>query len=213
MSGVFHFKKLAIDIPVSAYSLMTTILHDLEKHDLSTKNHCVRVGDMSLELSQNLNLNHSLQAVCYYSGLLHDIGKLKISTEILNKPSRLTDDEYVTMKKHTDFGVELLQPLQDIQFFKEVRRAIQYHHERVDGNGYCGLSAAEIPLVSKIILVVDTVDAMTEDRAYRKGLSFHTACEELIRCSGTQFDPAIVDCFLQNLDQNKIFTGPLKKAS
>lgn len=204
MWDVLEFKKLSAEIPISAIAFIKKLLQDLDRHDSATKAHCVRVGEMALDLSKNMGLNDYEQALCYYSGLLHDVGKMKIPSEVLNKPSRLTEEEYQIVKLHTDFGVELIEPLQDLNFFREVSQAVKYHHERVDGKGYAGLSEAEIPLVSKVILVVDTVDAMTEDRVYRRGVSLDAACEELVRCSGTQFDASIVESFLDGVRNNQI---------
>jgi putative nucleotidyltransferase with HDIG domain len=179
-------------------------LQNLLAHDPATQSHCVRVSEMALSVAQNMELNVLEQAVCMYSGLLHDVGKIKIPSTIINKPGKLTDEEYAIVKRHTEYGVELIGSLTVLPFFKKVSEAILYHHERVDGKGYFGLQEKDIPLASKIILVVDTVDAMTEDRAYRKGLSLDVACEELIRCSGTQFDASIVQCFLDALRSKKM---------
>lgn len=204
MWDVLEFKNLGEAIPLSALSFIKKLIQDLDRHDSATKAHCARVGEMALALSKSMGLSYYEQALCYYSGLLHDVGKMKIPAEVLNKPSRLTEEEYKIVKLHTDFGVELIEPLQDIKFFREVSQAVKYHHERVDGKGYAGLPEAEIPLVSKVILVVDTVDAMTEDRVYRRGVSLSAACDELVRCSGTQFDASIVDCFLLAVQKNQI---------
>jgi putative nucleotidyltransferase with HDIG domain len=204
MRHVLEFQKYGVEIPMFAESYVRSLLQNLLAHDPGTQAHCVRVSQMALSVAQNMELNLLEQAVCMYSGLLHDVGKIKIPLEILNKPGKLTDDEYAIVKRHTEYGVELIGSLTALPFFKKVSEAILYHHERIDGKGYFGVQEKDIPLASKIILVVDTVDAMTEDRAYRKGLSLDVACEELIRCSGTQFDASIVESFLNALKTKKM---------
>lgn len=204
MRHVLEFQKFGVEIPMFAESYVRSLLQNLLAHDPVTQAHCVRVSQMALSVAQNMELNLLEQAVCMYSGLLHDVGKIKIPLEILNKPGKLTDDEYAIVKRHTQYGVELIGSLTVLPFFKKVSEAILYHHERIDGKGYFGVQEKDIPLASKIILVVDTVDAMTEDRAYRKGLSLDVACEELIRCSGTQFDASIVESFLNALKTKKM---------
>jgi putative nucleotidyltransferase with HDIG domain len=210
MRHVLDFKNYGVELPQFAETFMQTLLFNLEVHDSSTKAHCVRVSEMALAVAKDLNLNLMEQAVCLYSGLLHDIGKMKIPIEIINKPGKLTDEEYEIVKKHTQYGVDLIGPLTVLPFFKKVSDAILYHHERIDGKGYFNLQEQDIPLASKIILVVDTVDAMTEDRAYRKGRSLEVACDELIRCSGTQFDATIVDSFLRTIESQNL---PIAKST
>jgi HD-GYP domain-containing protein (c-di-GMP phosphodiesterase class II) len=108
----------------------------------------------------------------------------------------------------------MLAPLESLVFFKKVSEAILYHHERVDGKGYHGLPEDKIPYVSKIILVVDTVDAMTQDRPYRKGCTMERAIEELVLCSGTQFDATIANCYIQHIsppNQNPAASFPSRK--
>ncbi len=204
MRHIVEFRKSGVELPRFAEAYVQSLLRNLQKHDAGTQSHCVRVSEMALSVAQEMGLDILEQAVAMYSGLLHDVGKMKIPTEIINKPGKLTDDEYKIVKRHTEYGVELIGALTVLPFFKRVSDAILYHHERVDGKGYFNLPENEIPLASKIILVVDTVDAMTEDRAYRKGLSLEVACEELIRCSGTQFDPHIVETFLNGLKTKRI---------
>lgn len=192
MPPVLQFKKMT-------EKFLDDLFTRLKSHDIETYGHCHRVGEMTFELAQALNLSQSQQELGYYSGLLHDIGKLLIPEPIINKPGKLTNEEYEIVKKHAQYGVELIEPLAHIPFFSQVKEAILYHHERIDGKGYYGIKEAKIPVLSKIILIVDTVDAMTHDRAYRKGLPLEVAYEELIRCSGTQFDSQMVDVYLDKV--------------
>lgn len=184
-------------IPKFAQDFVAQLMQKLRDHDVETYEHCVRVSQMALRVSQELGEGPFEQILAAYSGLLHDVGKMKIPVDILNKPGRLTQAEFEVMKQHARFGVELIEPLESLPFFKQVSEAVMYHHERVDGQGYYQLSNEKIPHTSKIILVVDTVDAMTQDRAYRKGCSMEKACDELVRCTGTQFESTIVDAFLE----------------
>ena len=199
MKLVWDFQKeTGFELPWFAHEKIRSLMGELESHDRGTYAHCCRVGAMSLDLAQALDLNLMDQALSLYGGFLHDVGKLKVPETIINKPSRLTPDEFDIMKQHTVFGVELLEPLTQLPFFQKVSQAIHYHHKRVDGKGYHNLPVEKIPLISKLILVVDTVDAMGEDRAYRKGLPMTTIVEELLRCTGTQFDSHIVNIFLNS---------------
>jgi HD-GYP domain-containing protein (c-di-GMP phosphodiesterase class II) len=127
-------------------------------------------------------------------GLLHDIGKIGVSDTILHKPGPLTDDEWVDMRKHPQIGHDMIR---DIGFLSGAAVIVLAHHERFDGKGYPkGLAADDIPLGSRIFVLADTFDAMTSDRPYRAALSCEASRDEIIRCSGTQFDPRCVQAFL-----------------
>ena len=126
--------------------------------------------------------------------LLHDIGKIGIPDAILNKPSRLTDEEYEIMKTHVLKGGEILK---DFTMIDNVSLGALYHHEKYDGTGYChGLKGEEIPLDARIIGIADAFDAMTATRVYRKKMGIEYAVSELKRGSGTQFDPKLVEIML-----------------
>ncbi|PJB81916.1 MAG: phosphohydrolase, partial [Acidobacteria bacterium CG_4_9_14_3_um_filter_49_7] len=136
------------------------------------------------------------------SGILHDIGKIGIRDNILNKNGSLGSGEFETMKQHTVFGAEIVGKIHSL---KKVVEGILYHHEKMDGSGYPnGLQGDEIPLFARIIAVADTYDAMTTDRPYRKGLTNEEATSELNRMSGTQFDPEMVAAFLRRMQREKI---------
>ena len=129
------------------------------------------------------------------AGNLHDIGKIAMPEEILHKPSKLTDEEYEVIKTHTEIGYRILNA---VKKYDKIALATLHHHERYDGKGYPrGLKGEDIPLYSRIISVVDAYEAMTSDRVYRKAPGKDFAIEELKRFSGTQFDPKIVDMFIQ----------------
>jgi HD-GYP domain-containing protein (c-di-GMP phosphodiesterase class II) len=196
-------KETGFQLDTEARFYIHNLMINLKIHDVGTFEHCERVGSMCFELAQELELSFLEQAKAYYSGYLHDVGKIKISPEIINKPSKLDNAEFSLMKNHTLLGAELIDPLVHLPFFKDVREAVLNHHERVDGKGYNGLSSEKIPYTSKIILVADTVDAMGADRAYRKGLPMDVIVDELITCSGSQFEPHIVNVFLNSIAKKK----------
>jgi HD-GYP domain-containing protein (c-di-GMP phosphodiesterase class II) len=132
-------------------------------------------------------------------GLLHDIGKIGVSDTILHKPGPLTDDEWVDMRKHPRIGHDMIS---DIGFLSGAAEIVMAHHERYDGKGYPrGLKAEEIPIGARIFVIADTFDAMTSDRPYRRALTPQASREEIIRCSGTQFDPKCVQAFLLAWDR------------
>lgn len=183
------------------------ILEDLKKYDVETYRHCLRVSQLCRFLADASQLSEYEKLQAQFAGLLHDVGKMKIPLEVLNKPGKLTDDEYQLVKKHSLFSAELLDPLEESQFFREVQLAVLHHHERVDGKGYpFNLEGEQIPYISRLILIVDTVDAMTQNRAYRKGLPMPVVYQELEKFAGTQFDTELVQIFItayKKLEQQK----------
>ena len=129
--------------------------------------------------------------------MVHDIVKIAIEDQVLSKPDRLTLDEYETIQMHCQYGYQLLKAADQ---YSNIAVNALCHHERFDGKGYPhGLRGDEIPLFSRIIGVVDAFEAMTSDRIYRKGMKVDEAVEELIRCSGSQFDPRVVDVFVNQV--------------
>jgi putative nucleotidyltransferase with HDIG domain len=146
-------------------------------------------------LAEKMNFSDREISTVKWAGLVHDIGKILIPNEILKKPTKLNEAEYALIKKHPEYGAKVLFASEEV---KEVATIVNYHHERWDGTGYPeGLKGEEIPLVSRVISVADAFDAMISDRPYRKGLSIHNAREEIRKNSGTQFDPEIVEIFLE----------------
>jgi len=127
--------------------------------------------------------------------VLHDIGKIAIDSQILNKPGPLTAEEWAIMRTHSEVGYRIAMSSPD---FRKVAPFILSHHERWDGRGYPqGIKDETIPLPSRILAIADSYDAMTEQRPYRKPLSHNAALEEIRKCAGTQFDPTLVDAFLE----------------
>ncbi len=185
------------DVPSWSLDFAKSIMEAVRLKDEETYTHCVRVGQLSRMLAQACGLNEKQQKTVEYSGLFHDVGKIGIPDAILLKPAQLTEDEYTLMKKHPEMSIQILQPLMKLDFYLSLKPGILHHHERYDGRGYPhALEGQSIPLESRMILIVDTFDAMTVTRAYRKGLSVQTAYQELKDFAGRQFDPELVKIFL-----------------
>src|ERR1700692_2547996 len=166
----------------------------LDLKDLNTGVHSTRLAEWGMRVGQGIGLEESELQNLEVAALLHDIGKVGIPGAILRKPALLDADEYALMKKHSEYGWAVLRMLPG---FERAALDILHHHESFDGKGYpAGLKDTEIPVVSRIVCVIDAFDAMVSSRPYRKGLPFEEAVRRLIVASGTQFDPVVVQCFL-----------------
>jgi putative nucleotidyltransferase with HDIG domain len=173
----------------------------VDAKDQYTHDHSGRVARLSVATARALGVRD--EAACRdieLSGLLHDIGKIGIPDAILSKPARLDPQEYEIIKTHVRVGAEIVGKVAGLE---NVAKAILHHHERYDGLGYpAGLSGEKIPLASKLIAVSDTYDSLTSDRAYRKRTTRANGLAELNRCTGTQFDPAVVEAFASVVQRN-----------
>lgn len=186
------------DIPDWIYPAVESILLSLKVVDSATFHHCLRVGEYSRQLAKSIGLNEYQQKIAQFSGILHDVGKMGVDYSIIHKPGKLDHEEFQKMKEHPVLSEEIVKPLASHEFIQQVLPGVRSHHERVDGCGYPdGLSGDEIPLVARLILVVDTLDAMGSDRAYRKGLPLEMIYKELKKFSGSQFDEQLVRTFLE----------------
>lgn len=178
------------------------IAKTVDAKDVRTSKHSQRVSEYAVLIARELGFDESQLENLRKAALLHDIGKIGIPDSVLNKPDKLTDEEYAIMKTHVTKGAEILK---DFTLVDHVVEGARYHHERFDGRGYPdGLKGEEIPLYGRIIAIADTFDAMTANRVYRKKLAFDYVLEELKRCRGTQFDPHLLDLFLKVIDDGKI---------
>ena len=175
--------------------MLTSLIRALQECDSDTEHHVRRTQKLGAELGKRIELTDIQQSNLALLCLLHDIGKIGIPLEILNKPGKLTEEEWRILQSHTEKGFEIANSSNEL---RGIADEIQHHHERWDGKGYPdGLSRESIPLLSRVIAVVDAYDAMTNNRAYRRAMSSVDAMEELKRCAGNQFDPFIVSEFLQ----------------
>lgn len=187
--------------------IVKSLIFTIEAKDSYTRGHSERVHYSSMLMAVEQGISQAEQKILNWSALLHDIGKIGIPEEILTKPGRLTDAEYSIVKEHPSKGVNILKPLKHLVASIP---GILHHHEQYDGNGYpAGLRGKEIPLISRIIAVADTFDAITSDRAYRKGLPHEKALKIINEVSGTQLDPEQVQVF------NKIYqtAGMIQKGT
>ncbi|WP_051251797.1 HD-GYP domain-containing protein [Psychrilyobacter atlanticus] len=197
ISNKFYNLKKASDYRFEMQNdVVQSFITALEFHDQYTRGHSESVGSYSVKLGNSLNLDEKQLDELYWAALLHDIGKIIIPSETLNKEGELTDAEYEIVKNHSKVGAEIVRNSSSL---KEVSQYILYHHERWDGKGYPeGLKGDEIPLISQIISVADTWHAMTSERPYKKKLSNDEAIDELIRNRGTQLSPKVVSVFMKN---------------
>jgi len=178
-------------------STVRALSEAVDAKDPYTRGHSERVGVYASRIARELRCNREFIERIYLAGLLHDIGKIGIPDAIIGKPAQLTVAEYDLMKRHPEIGARILEP---VAFLADIVPCVRHHHEWYDGSerGYPErLAATEIPYPSRIILVADTVEAMTSDRPYRRALPFGQVIEEIQRFRGTQFDPNAADAFLR----------------
>lgn len=163
--------------------------------------HVHRVSDLAVDLGIGLGLDEEDLDRLALAGVLHDVGKIHLDPGILGKPGPLTDDEFELMRRHPELGFAMTRNRLD----PKVSEAILYHHERYDGNGYpFGLEGNGIPLLSRVVLVSDAFDAMTSVRSYQPALPVEFAVQEIRKNAGTQFDPMVVDVFLELAEIDKL---------
>jgi HD-GYP domain-containing protein (c-di-GMP phosphodiesterase class II) len=175
----------ALNTTVEVFADVTDAKHP------STSGHSRRVARYSVMVGLAMDLSAGEISSLRWAALLHDIGKLSIPSQVLDKPTLLSEREYASMKRHVEFSKAILDRITD---FEEISRVAYGHHERWDGSGYpLGLSGTAIPLLSRVLAVADTYDAMTSGRAYRTGLSSEDACHELQGDARVSFDPEVVD--------------------
>ncbi len=177
--------------------LMSSLQNAMEEKDYYTAGHTMRVTEYALMLGKAMGLPENELLVLRRASQFHDIGKLVIDLSCIQKPGKLTEEEWVLIRKHPSVGANIIQPL---GFMEREQFIIRHHHERMDGKGYPdGLTGDQLDDLTKILIVVDSYDAMTSKRNYRKNMTMEEALEELSRCSGTQFDVDIVDYFARNI--------------
>jgi HD-GYP domain-containing protein (c-di-GMP phosphodiesterase class II) len=167
-----------------------------EYRDDNTREHTQRVGHLAALLAQHIGLGERMVGLVREAAPLHDLGKIAIPDSILLKPGRLSDEEYEVVKTHSILGARVLAD-GDWELLEVAERIVRHHHERWDGGGYPdGLAGEDIPLEARIVCCCDAYNAMTTTRPYRKAMPAEVAAAELLHCSGTQFDPAVVDALL-----------------
>jgi len=173
----------------------------LKQHDTYTFIHQEQVAKLAKAIAMELKLPKEQVTSVYYGSLVHDIGKIYISTEILNKPAPLSPEEYELMKTHCLKGYEIIK---NIKFPGDVSRVLLQHHERQDGSGYPqGLKGDHTSLEAKIVAVADVVEAMSFERPYRKALGVHAALREIVKNRGKLYDPEVVDACVAVFKEKK----------
>jgi putative two-component system response regulator len=174
----------------------------LEVKDPYTRGHSVRVSHYSAVIGREMSLGGEMLRRVELGGHVHDIGKIGVREDVLNKPGKLTNDEYRHIMTHPMVGWKILAPL--LGDMPEALSIVRSHHERFDGRGIPdGLAGTDIPVEARIAAAADSFDAMTSDRPYRPGLSMEEALAEIVRCSGTQFDPRVVDAVMSAVDAGR----------
>ncbi|MDH4320653.1 MAG: response regulator [Desulfobulbaceae bacterium] len=207
LQRIFRERRLVNDLQQakeqekrSFLGLVESLAISLSEKDLYTHGHSKRVTDLSLQLAHQLSdvdVDLELLRLC---GMLHDIGKIGVPDNILAKPAALSTAEFGIIKNHPDRGAHILQPIAGDAKGLTISKVIRHHHERFDGNGYpSGIKGENIPLMSRIIAIADSYDAMTSDRPYRKSLTRGQALAEIQKNAGTQFDPALVTKFISSM--------------
>jgi putative nucleotidyltransferase with HDIG domain len=192
----------------SAYRGTALLLGDvLEDKDAYTAHHSHGVVSLSLSVADRMRLDPAARRRVEFGALLHDIGKIAVPAEIINKPGPLDADEWAVMKLHTVEGQQMLDRVGGV--LGEVGRVVRSSHEHFDGSGYPDrLAGQDIPIESRIVCCCDAFSAMTTTRSYRKAMSMESAREELVRNSGTQFDPRVVAALLEVVDDENVLLGP-----
>lgn len=182
------------DVETSYLQTVTALSNAVEAKDEYTRGHSERVAEFSNVIAEACNLSRQDKEYLRFAAVLHDVGKIGIGRVLLNKQCKLDVGEEAEIRTHPEKGVRILEP---VNFLKPVISAIRHHHERFEGGGYPeGLRGKEIPLKARILSIADAWDAMLSTRPYRKALTFEEARDELLRCSGSHFDPELVNAFI-----------------
>jgi putative nucleotidyltransferase with HDIG domain len=177
-----------------------TLRYTVEAKDVYTRGHSERVAEFSVLIGKKMGLSEADLKTLRIGGLFHDIGKIGIPDAILLKESKLTDDEYSEIKNHPAIGKHILS---NATLFQDIIPIVYHHHEKYNGTGYPErLSGEAIPLFARIAAVADTFDAMTSKRSYRNAIPIDIVKEEIIKCSGSQFDPEVANVFLDILNND-----------
>jgi response regulator RpfG family c-di-GMP phosphodiesterase len=192
--------RLYEDLQATFQQTIQSLARTIDKMDHYTAGHSERVAHYAVALARWIGLPEAEIEIVRHSALMHDIGKIGCVMN-LNKPGKLTLDEYDVFKRHPVYGRDILDP---VRFLAPVVPGVYLHHERWDGRGYpLGLAKNDIPLIARIISIADTYDAMTSDRSYRRALPHDVTVSEIERCSGSQFDPSLAGTFVERIEEQR----------
>ena len=192
--------KKELKIENLTYQAMITLAQTIDAKDSYTKGHSTRVAEYARMMAQKIGKDENEQIRIYFMGLLHDIGKIGIKDDIINKPKDLTEEEFMTIKSHPSIGFDILKSMTEIP---NIEYAARWHHERFDGKGYPdGIKGEAIPEYVRIIAIADSYDAMASNRSYRKAMPQAVIKEEIEKGKGKQFDPVLADVMLQLIEED-----------
>jgi HD-GYP domain-containing protein (c-di-GMP phosphodiesterase class II) len=192
-----HRARLMEEVERLFFDVMKAIASLIDAKDGYTHKHSERVAQFGVRIARHLGFDADSRAVVELSGLLHDVGKIGVPDAILNKPGKLTDEEFRQMRLHPVHGARILSQIQSDKVVS-ILPGVKYHHERWDGKGYPdGLKGEEIPLLGRVLGVADFLDALTSDRSYRKSLTLEEALNMVKDLQGQAFDPAVVKAALE----------------
>jgi HD-GYP domain-containing protein (c-di-GMP phosphodiesterase class II) len=187
-------KELESEVRELRSALVCSFNQLLDLRDLNTGVHSTRLAEWGLRVARDLGVAESSMYDLEMGALLHDIGKIGVPDNILNKPGRLTQEEFEVVKRHPEFGWTVIRKLPGLE---QTSLYVLHHHENFDGTGYpARLKGTEIPIGSRIVSVIDAFDAMVSSRPYRKGLPLEEAIRRLLEASGRQFDPDVIQSFV-----------------
>lgn len=190
------------DLENSTVNMVLALQNALEEKDQYTAGHTHRVTVLAKQIARAMTLPQEEQVILERASQLHDIGKLVIDVSCIQKPGPLSAEEWFLVKKHPEIGENILKPL---RFLVRERDIIRHHHERIDGKGYPdGLTGKDLDILTKILTVADSYDAMTSKRSYKINMPRREAVEELRRCAGSQFDPEVVKAFIPSLKKEEL---------
>lgn len=197
------------DLRHAQLELLERLAHAAEYRDDDTGEHARRVGRLSARIAAELGFDSETVELIWRAAMLHDVGKIGISDTILMKPGKLTDEEMEEMRTHVVIGAEILAGGSS-SYLKVAERIARSHHEWWNGRGYLGLSRDEIPIEGRIVAVADVFDALTHERPYKEAWSVDRAIKHIVSCSGSHFDPAVVNALLRVIeDRPELATDPL----
>jgi putative nucleotidyltransferase with HDIG domain len=202
MGTLYEKKEARLRELRDTYHGVLDILNSFIAHDEYTHNHSYRVAFLATRIAKRMGLDSERIEDVYDASLLHDIGKMETSRELLYRAARLTESEYTEMKKHVEKGARVIEPVGGS--LRRIIPIILAHHDKFDGSGYRPTQGEQIPLEARIISVADVYDSVMSDRPYRKAMSPLDAKEVIMKGSGTDFDPAVVKAFLKAFQSGEL---------
>jgi len=202
MGTLYEKKEARIRELRETYKGIVVILRQLTAHDKYTHDHSFRVAAYAAKIAEYMGFDKERQDDVYDASLLHDLGKMETSRELLHKAARFTESEYEEIKKHVEKGAQVIEPVRGS--LRRIIPIILAHHDRFDGSGYHPIQGEQIPIEARIIAVADVYDAMTTDRPYAKAMSTLDAKETITKGSGTNFDPLVVKAFVEAFQSGEL---------